>query len=195
MCSGSVSGGARCCCWLTASIAVMTGAFRITQWLLGLGMLFSLFKGFDWESALLLGGFLLVITPCRPLFLSQGLPAPRPVHPLLADVGGGPCCWEPCGCCSSPIGRWSMTPPSGCTSRPTGPGRLPRPACHGERHRCAGGGRGSPSAGPFAPRHRQAGCRGALPCPWAGDAGRGRPRLPGPAGDRSLCSTQAARPS
>lgn len=48
------------------------GAFRITQWLLGLGMLFSLFKGFDWESALLLGGFLLIITPCRPLFYRKG---------------------------------------------------------------------------------------------------------------------------
>ncbi|MEG0007050.1 MAG: bifunctional lysylphosphatidylglycerol flippase/synthetase MprF [Aeromonas sp.] len=48
------------------------GAFRITQWLLALGMLFSLFKGFDWESALLLGLFLLVISPCRPLFYRKG---------------------------------------------------------------------------------------------------------------------------
>lgn len=48
------------------------GAFRITQWLLALGALFSLFKGFDWESALLLGGFLLLISPCRPLFYRKG---------------------------------------------------------------------------------------------------------------------------
>ncbi|MGY3856432.1 bifunctional lysylphosphatidylglycerol flippase/synthetase MprF [Aeromonas intestinalis] len=48
------------------------GAFRITQWLLGLGMMFSLFKGADWESALLLGAFLLVITPCRSLFYRKG---------------------------------------------------------------------------------------------------------------------------
>lgn len=48
------------------------GAFRITQWLLALGALFSLFKGFDWESTLLLGGFLLLISPCRPLFYRKG---------------------------------------------------------------------------------------------------------------------------
>ncbi len=47
-------------------------AFRITQLLLGLGMIFSLLKGFDWESALLLGLFLLIITPCRSLFYRKG---------------------------------------------------------------------------------------------------------------------------
>ena len=47
-------------------------AFRITQWLLALGLLFSLLKGFDWESALLLGTFLLIITPCRSLFYRKG---------------------------------------------------------------------------------------------------------------------------
>ncbi|MGY1511929.1 bifunctional lysylphosphatidylglycerol flippase/synthetase MprF [Aeromonas hydrophila] len=47
-------------------------AFRITQLLLGLGMIFSLLKGFDWESSLLLGLFLLIITPCRSLFYRKG---------------------------------------------------------------------------------------------------------------------------
>ncbi|MBV7413095.1 bifunctional lysylphosphatidylglycerol flippase/synthetase MprF [Aeromonas sp. sif2433] len=47
-------------------------AFRITQWLLALGMFFSLLKGFDWESALLLGTFLLIISPCRSLFYRKG---------------------------------------------------------------------------------------------------------------------------
>ncbi|MFB2865634.1 bifunctional lysylphosphatidylglycerol flippase/synthetase MprF [Aeromonas sp. MdU4] len=47
-------------------------AFRITQLLLLLGMAFSLLKGGDWESALLLGGFLLIMSPCRPLFYRKG---------------------------------------------------------------------------------------------------------------------------
>ena len=37
-------------------------AFRITQLLLALGIAFSLLKGGDWESALLLGSFLLINT-------------------------------------------------------------------------------------------------------------------------------------
>ncbi|MFB2862488.1 bifunctional lysylphosphatidylglycerol flippase/synthetase MprF [Aeromonas sp. MdU4] len=47
-------------------------AFRITQVLLGLGIAFSLFKGMDWESALILSLFLLIITPCRSLFYRKG---------------------------------------------------------------------------------------------------------------------------
>ena len=47
-------------------------AFRITQLLLALGIAFSLLKGGDWESALLLGSFLLIMTPCRSLFYRKG---------------------------------------------------------------------------------------------------------------------------
>lgn len=47
-------------------------AFRISQLLLVLGMTFSLLKGGDWESTLLLGSFLLIMTPCRPLFYRKG---------------------------------------------------------------------------------------------------------------------------
>ncbi|MGY3911172.1 bifunctional lysylphosphatidylglycerol flippase/synthetase MprF [Aeromonas piscicola] len=47
-------------------------AFRITQALLGLGIVFSLFRGVDWESALILSLFLLIITPCRSLFYRKG---------------------------------------------------------------------------------------------------------------------------
>ena len=47
-------------------------AFRITQALLALGIIFSLFKGVNWESALILGLFLLIITPCRSLFYRKG---------------------------------------------------------------------------------------------------------------------------
>ncbi len=92
-------------------------AFRITQLLLGLGMIFSLLKGFDWESALLLGLFLLIITPCRSLFYRKGSLLHAQFTPgWLISVG--PCCWGRSGCCSSPTVRWSMTTPSGSTSRP-----------------------------------------------------------------------------
>ena len=47
-------------------------AFRISQLLLVLGMTFSLLKGGGWESTLLLGSFLLIMTPCRPLFYRKG---------------------------------------------------------------------------------------------------------------------------
>ncbi|MCX7129139.1 bifunctional lysylphosphatidylglycerol flippase/synthetase MprF [Aeromonas sp.] len=47
-------------------------AFRISQLLLELGMTFSLLNGGDWESTLLLGSFLLIMTPCRPLFYRKG---------------------------------------------------------------------------------------------------------------------------
>ncbi len=67
-------------------------AFRITQLLLGLGMIFSLLKGFDWESALLLGLFLLIITPCRSLFYRKGSLLHAQFTPgWLISVG--PCCW------------------------------------------------------------------------------------------------------
>lgn len=61
-------------------------AFRITQGLLVAGMLFSLLRGGDWESALLLGGFLLLIAPCEPLFYRKGalLHAPFTPASLLA---------------------------------------------------------------------------------------------------------------
>ncbi|ELM3617314.1 bifunctional lysylphosphatidylglycerol flippase/synthetase MprF [Aeromonas sobria] len=47
-------------------------AFRISQLLLVLGMTFSLLNGGGWESTLLLGSFLLIMTPCRLLFYRKG---------------------------------------------------------------------------------------------------------------------------
>ncbi len=64
-------------------------AFRITQLLLLLGMAFSLLKGGDWESALLLGGLSADHEPLPPALLSQGLPAPCPIYPGLAHLGRG----------------------------------------------------------------------------------------------------------
>ncbi len=57
------------------------GAFRITQWLLGLGMLFSLFKGFDWESALLLGASCSSSPPAALSFIAR-VPCFTPASPL-----------------------------------------------------------------------------------------------------------------
>ncbi|MCR3963772.1 phosphatidylglycerol lysyltransferase domain-containing protein [Aeromonas veronii] len=63
-------------------------AFRITQLLLALGIAFSLLKGGDWESALLLGSFLLIMTPCRSLFYRKGsLLYPQYTPGWLISVG------------------------------------------------------------------------------------------------------------
>lgn len=63
-------------------------AFRITQVLLALGIAFSLFRGVDWESALILAIFLLIITPCRSLFYRKGsLLHDRFTPPWLLSMG------------------------------------------------------------------------------------------------------------
>ena len=178
MCSAA-SAACCCCCWPTASTAVMTGHSRITQWLLGLGMLFSLFKGFDWESALLLGASC-SSSPCRPLFYRKGsLLHARFTPSWLMSVG--PCCWglvvaalllPPCGVRPLPLAA---------RLGPRARGRLPCPARHGERHRRAGGGRGGPSAGPLRLPVGKPDAEALSRAHGLVMRAGGRPRLPGPA--------------